>query len=508
MDRKNSREQQRTTNPGRGVRNVSAEVIGNRLEQGTVGTEKFNWMLFIGALVGGIIAVVLDKILYAMLYQNIPNIVLFGIIMSIFTLGVLGGSLVTTVRYSVNFSKAALVVLVSAAIMFICALVFEFIYELDFTPKDMTPTNVSISDYIFCIDDSGSMSGNDPDNQRYVALNDILNQLDESNNVGLIRFAGKVFAKCAPKGLDDVQIQEIADAYTKNVGFFSGAGTNFKAPLERAYKMYARLGITGRNQLVVLLSDGEASLDVGKMVEKYNEAGIAICTIYLGQGDEIPDVLIQLAEQTGGKAVHVQAANELIQTFNEIVQSTNQISTNAGKYVRFLWNARTPSDQRNILAILERILFFTIFGVMYGIALFIILGPRLERQRIFSACEGLLCGILMEIGFGIELPDGLVRFFILIMALVFAKYLTNGTSTLHTEHDYQPIEYRKGIIRRQNGNSIRNNREVGPAQNFGGYGSRRSDNSGQTAYSGKQNGTRQAGRRNSDYDPYNRGKRS
>lgn len=437
---------------------TSAPTRG-RIETGTAGKEVFNQMLFIGVLVGGVAAFIIDTILFQTLYRNIPNIVLFGLLMAIFTLGILGGSLASTTRYSKDFGKALLGVLVSAVIIFVAALIFEFLYELNFMPKkaDTVPTEGSITDYVFCIDDSGSMGDNDSENQRYTALNDILSKLDETSNVGVIRFSDKIDQESTLQALNAEQSDKL-HALIDNPSM--SGGTNFKKPLKRAYEMYKKLGIEGRNQIVVLLSDGECSLNVNRMAKKYNRLGIKICTVYLGHGGYIPDVLQELANQTGGTAVSVQDADTLIQTFNEIVTTTNQTGTDAGKYSRFLWNPRSVSDQNNIWAMIIRVLFYALAGLFYGTALYMILGVPLAQQRVISPIEGIACGILMEVGFGIGLWDPLVRFAMLLMALVFANYMTNGRSTIAYGSDtHARSSYRSGTITSGQGIGIQKKKE-------------------------------------------------
>ena len=452
----------------RGNNQSNSDVIGGyrKVIEDEKGQMQFNKKLFFGVLIGGTIGLLVDKLLYGALYNNIPNIVLFGLIMMIFTLGILGGSIVSTVTYNVDSGKAVIAVIVCAVAMFMLGIVFEFIYEIDLRPKTTAvPADVSISDYIFCIDDSGSMGENDPNNERYVAFNDIINQLDENNNVGLIRFAGKAFATANPKPLNEKQIQDFQDTMQKGAGLFGGAGTNFEKPLKSAYKMYEKLGISGRNQIVVLLSDGQAGLDIDEMTSIYNEAGIIICSVFLGEG-EMPEILTELAEETGGIALSVTDANELIDTFKNIVSKTDRKSTDVGTYRRFIWNARTFSDQYNVLAMIERVVFFTVFGLLFGLAFYVILGQALSLQRYISLLEGFLCGVLLEVGFGLELPDGFVRSLIIVMAFVFAKYMTNGKWELGYTGEIKESAYKTGDIHMSRGNEYQNQKRNHTAKVF------------------------------------------
>ena len=443
----------------------SQEWSGREAVVAAPGKEQFNTQLFAGTLAGGAAGFILDVILYSKFYGNIPNIVLFGMIMAIFTLGVLGGAALCSSRYNVDFGKAVVAVIACAAIMFVLALVFEFIYELDFTPKKVLPEKVSITDYIFCIDDSGSMSSNDSADQRYEALDNILKQLDETSNVGLIRFSSVVFAKCGPAPLNSRQLKKI-DKVKKEETRYSG--TDFEAPLEEALKMYEAPGLSGRNSVIVLLSDGEALLDEDEMAQKCNEAGITICTVFLGNTDEIPEVLVQLAQKTGGSSILVRDADKLVETFQKVVDRTNITTSDTGDYKRFLWSARAFFDQDNILALIERVLFFTVFGLMYGLAYYIILGPALRKQRIISVAMGLLCGLILEAGFWFGYKESTVRLATVLMALVFARCLTKGSVPVHQyEGRISQGEYRTGNISGSGGRQFDHAEGAAQASNFG-----------------------------------------
>ena len=438
--------------------------------EATDGTMKFNFLMFFGVLFGGIVAFILDNILYGLLYGKIPNILLFGLIIMIFTAGILAGSLLSTVRYNIDAGRAFIFMIACTAVMFLIGILFEFIYELDFTSeKPSAVGTASVSDYIFCIDDSGSMDTNDPSSQRYVALDNILNQLDGNNNVGVIRFAEKAFANCDPKALDSEQKQNIEEIINGQNDIAFGGGTNFEAPLQKALKMYKRLGISGRNQVVVLLSDGESYLDVDQMTEKYNDAGIIICSIFLGSGD-MPEVLTDLSSKTGGISVSVADADDLVSTFDNIVSSTNKISENRGQYQRFLWNARTFSDQNNVLAIIERILFFMIFGLIYGVTFNIIFGVPLKKQRFISIAEGLLCGVIFEGGFALGLSDIIVRLAMLLMALIFSRYMTKGVVKFKPHGEMQKIVYKDIDLDCLDGKEINSRRNNDTARNYNDYG--------------------------------------
>lgn len=409
--------------PGRGTGTVSGGGMGERLSGGG-NSEVFNVRLLISCAIGGAIGTVLTLLLFDALYTEIPNVLLFGIGMAAISLGVLLGAATNCNTYGEEIPKAIAVALVGTLIMLAAAAVFEFLYELHFTVKladtSKEQREICLTDYIFCIDDSGSMYGNDPDGIRDSALSDLLETIDSSCQVGLLRYEGDVKSKeyVYPALLNDDQKQLLLDVINNHS---SGGDTNFEKPLSAALREYKQINEKGRTPVVVLLTDGECGIDVQKWVDKYNEEGVTICAIYLGYSDQIPQVLEELCSGTNGVVMNAESANELVETYGNLVEQT--ASTRLGvaydpAYYRFLGGPRRGADRVFILAIIERLLFFGLLGVLLGAIIWKMLGDSLDKQPIIGGICGLIGGAIVEFGYLIGLGTfSRIGFFLYIIVL-------------------------------------------------------------------------------------------
>ena len=217
--------------------------------------------------------------------------------------------------YGESFPKTIAVAILGTAFMFAAAALFEFVYEIKVEPKQKEEPAVEqvVSvpvDYIFCIDDSTSMNGNDPQKLRDSALMDLLGQIDPSSRVGILRYV--TFYKSGDSvGL--APLDENQKELLRNVlmNHDSGGGTNFDAPLQEALDEYIKADETGRKPIVVLLTDGEDdSLDVQHWVDEYNKNGITLCGIFLGKdSSNYLETMKTLCEGTKGVVVKAEDAS-------------------------------------------------------------------------------------------------------------------------------------------------------------------------------------------------------
>ena len=391
--------------------------------------ERFNLRLLITCLIGGAIGTLIGLFLIGQFYTRIPNLLLFSMISGVIGLGVLLGAMTTSGMYNENIAKSVIIALVGAAILVAAGGLLEYIYELRFTIKmseslDQQQTEISLTAYIFCIDDSISMDMNDPNLIRDSALADLLDKIDSTSQVGLIRFEShiKTGETVYPALLDQNQ----KDLLLENIhNHKSGAGTNFEEPVEEALRMYSQINEQGRTPIIVLLTDGEASIDIAKWVEECKKQNVTIYAIFLSLSDEVPDVLKQLTEGTGGSVKKVENAEDLIDTYTTVVEETTTSRLGVAydpDYYRFLAGPRRGADRINILAIIERILFFGLLGAIISVCIRLMLGEMLKRQILTGTACGLITGAVMEFGYLIGL-GAFSRIGLVLYGVVLANYI-------------------------------------------------------------------------------------
>ena len=187
-----------------------------------------------------------------------------------------------------------------SVLVFGVAVLFQFLYALEaVVPSE--PTS-----FVFAIDDSGSMVGNDPLQLRYEALKEALEGEEDSFPFAIYSFADNAILvrEMAPKsdGMEDIR------------GNSSG-GTSIRGTLQTIIDDYqAGTWDGGDAPKVVLLTDGQptdfGSLgDISDILRQYTEAGIAISTVGLGSTD---DALMEgIAHSTGGVYISVDGASML-----------------------------------------------------------------------------------------------------------------------------------------------------------------------------------------------------
>ena len=391
------------------------------------GHDEFNTRLLLSCAIGGAVGTALAMLLIGQLYESIPNIILYGIVMAVISLGVLLGAVTTTNMYGESFPKTIAVAILGTAIMFAAAALFEFVYEIKVEPKQkeepVVEQVVSVPvDYIFCIDDSGSMGRNDPQNLRDSALMDLLDQISPSSRVGILRYNAGLKSEesvgLAP--LDENQKQLLRGVLQNHK---SGGGTNFVAPLQEALDEYLKADETGRKPIVVLLTDGDDSIDIKHWNDEYNKNGITLCGIYLGEENSTHfETLKTLCEGANGFVVNAKDANQLLSAYGTIVEETATTEpVEEPEYIRFLAGPREGTDKKNVLSIVERLLFFGLLGLLLGGAIRIMLGEMLFRQIFIGGGLGLLAGAIVEFGYMLGLGS-ISRVGYLLYIIVIANY--------------------------------------------------------------------------------------
>ena len=392
------------------------------------GHDEFNIRLLLSCAIGGAVGTALAMLLIRQLYESIPNIILYGIVMAVISLGVLLGAVTTTNMYGESFPKTIAVAILGTAIMFAAAALFEFVYEIKVEPKQeeepAVEQVVSVPvDYIFCIDDSTSMDGNDPQNLRDTALADLLDQISPTSRVGILRYNTGVKSaetvELAP--LDDNQKQLLRSVLQNHK---SGGGTNFDAPLQEALDEYLKADETGRKPIVVLLTDGDDSIDIKHWNDEYNKNGITLCGIYLGEENSTHfEKLKTLCEGANGFVVNAKDANQLLSAFTQIVEEveTTPEPVEEPEYIRFLAGPRKDADTKNVLAMIERLLFFGLLGLLLGGAIRFMLGEMLFKQIFIGGGLGLLAGAIVEFGYMLGLGS-ISRVGYLLYIIVIANY--------------------------------------------------------------------------------------
>ncbi len=181
-------------------------------------------------------------------------------------------------------------------------------------------------DTVFVIDNSGSMSGNDPKYQRLVAAKNYVDMMIPPDRAATVKFTNVATLVGNHHLTSDYdQVKADLDSIPPH-----GGGTNIGEGIMVANYELINCGDPNHLHIEILLTDGRAG-DVPALQEAQNAAdnGIVIFTIGLGNNTD-PILLSQIAEITGGEYFPAPTADTLNDIYVKIFRKVMNI---AGKRV-------------------------------------------------------------------------------------------------------------------------------------------------------------------------------
>ena len=407
--------------------------------------------LLVASLVAGLVSFIISVLIYAVLKELMWTPLAVGLSFMIFAI-IFIAIMVFVNMHNDNLGyhvakhhdggQIFLVLLGIIILTFGLGILFEFLYEIDFSSERkmyQEPTS-----YVFIIDNSGSMEGNDPEGLRYSAIKEIMAGKEENFPYAVYSFSNDVIQERAlapiSAGNNDLQPQ--------NLG-----GTMIKLALDTVYTDYETtlkdgLGVAPK---FLILSDGHAS-DVGlfrpikNTLKQYAKANIPISAVGLGGADE--KLMRQIAETTGG--VYVSADN--VATLEEAMKQAMTEESEVEQ--RTLYTYRTVPNA-NALYALMRILFTAILGVLISCAMLFATGKGEDSEMILvsSVITGILAGVLLEVGINFfRIPQILMRaIYFMLVASTFVTLKAFGGSGSGRKYQDQLDAYDVRVTRKTMG---------------------------------------------------------
>lgn len=167
-------------------------------------------------------------------------------------------------------------------------------------------------DFIFVIDNSGSMDGNDPNDIRYIGLKDLVNGLwNQSDNGLIIPFAAKQKI-IGPFASDkETLLSYIDTAKNTDVGWWN---TYIGFAIDTAIEQFQ---LNNQKRAIILLTDGESSNDIPITLlnQEAGKKNIEICA--LGLGNSVNMVYLDTLTSGIGKSLHIDTANQIPEFFQK-----------------------------------------------------------------------------------------------------------------------------------------------------------------------------------------------
>lgn len=348
---------------------------------------RFGLGFLIASLVGALLFFIIGEFLYRGLIQN-NSVLGIGVYFGLFALILFVSLFVASRIRDLDIEgKRLLLALGSLFLIALLACLFEFLYELNPPLKPLPQTG-----YIVAMDNSGSMSSNDPSYKRVSAITQLVENKPDDFMLSVYSFGDEV--KCirpmepVSAGIDDLTIEPSGGTPIYGVLQQIMDDINSKAlPYEKGTQ-------------VILVTDGFATdigfwsgFDMNSLLRQYYKKKISISTVGLGGASDMnldEAFLQEIADKTGGRFViadDVEQLPEMMSMAAKLIdRDRNLISYRSGTRLPFLYTVM-------------RIVFVTILGV-------ILLGTKaatLDDKADFkitlltSLAGSLLGAILLEV---------------------------------------------------------------------------------------------------------------
>ena len=156
-----------------------------------------NKPLVCATIVAGIAAWLAGSAIYPHLADTLPRPVLIGLLFGLLcalttTAIMMVGRKMVTFEANLLSRKgsrrgAVGLLLLGGILLTLLAMLFEWVYEIEATTEQHDPTS-----YVFVVDDSGSMEGNDPNRSRFAAIPTVLGEADDAFPFMVYRFSNEV----------------------------------------------------------------------------------------------------------------------------------------------------------------------------------------------------------------------------------------------------------------------------------------------------------------------------
>ena len=180
------------------------------------------------------------------------------------------------------------------------------------------------ANYVFLIDVSGSMSGDSRLGLAKKGLNMLLDGLEDKDMVSIVTYASGVNTV-----LDGGVCTQNGKAVIKSKisSLVASGATSGGDGLERAYNIAQKHFISGGNNRVIIISDGDFNVgmnspkELKEFIQEKAKSGIYLSVIGVGMGNMRDDILETLATSGNGNYAYLDNENEARKVFVDELQS-------------------------------------------------------------------------------------------------------------------------------------------------------------------------------------------
>ena len=372
----------------------------------------FSILATIASLLGGIMYFFPGELLYRTLRGSIPGPALIalyflGLAICVFIVIFLLSKLLGNYRHlHYTFGKTIMMVLLLTCIgVPAVSAGTEFLYELGIA-EAAKPKN-----YVFLVDNSGSMEINDPGNTRRGIVEEVANSLPKDSKIGVYTFSDATteIVRVGSVAPGNVSIPEHAVA-------FEGRTALYNCILDVASQITDEMA-KNRTKFIILTDGNPTDNLYYEAVQECNKKNIAVSCV--GFGDCSEARFVDFANRTGGNFMSAADVSVLKEATSEVV---NEEPIN-----RDLVSSRNDSTSGSKLYAFLRVLFITMIGLVFAYLKY--LNAALPRFSVpfLIACliSALLGGIFIEIVYQLYGIESLGRF-VLCLAFAFTPLMSNN----------------------------------------------------------------------------------
>lgn len=181
------------------------------------------------------------------------------------------------------------------------------------------------ANYVFLIDVSGSMSGNSRLGLAKKGLNMLLDGLGARDVVSIVTYASGVDTvldggECTQSGKESIR-QKISN-------LTAGGATSGGDGLERAYKVAQKHFITGGNNRVIIISDGDFNVGMSspsalkEFIQEKAKSSVYLSVFGVGMGNMRDDIMETLATNGNGNYAYLDSETEARKAFVDELNGT------------------------------------------------------------------------------------------------------------------------------------------------------------------------------------------
>lgn len=348
------------------------------------------------SLVGGAVGFVIGEVIISLYKYRISHSILMGLYFGILALSIGSMCLIAEMinprlngfSWKNNYLKTSFKFLIPCTLilLFIFGAFFQFLYETGIGKAK------KINDVVVVIDTSGSMSKTDPNNERFSAALDLLDSMNEENRMSLYRFDDTAEQILPMTEVTDKMKSEVTQELKKDES--PKGETNMGDALNKAYDEIKKTEKSGRNPMVILLSDGGDTFGLDKKfdetMEPFKSKDIPVYTVGMSSGNNFY-MLKKIAKESSGNYYNVKEVKDLKGLFNKIYRDTQQ---------RLLVDKRNGVYETSAFYMILRIVLIALLGTLTASGVSLVFDNKnlLKGFLIGGIISGIAAGLIIEFG--------------------------------------------------------------------------------------------------------------